>query len=309
VELNVDRVEVLVGGDVVYEVVAINRGPHGAEGCVLEIEWMGKVDLESVELSRGDWTPTAGGLVCELGEMEMGAEATLRLVVRPARPGELICEVTVRSAVHDPFEEDNESRATVLVLPPAELKVTQTASPKPVLVGDQLTYEITVRNDGGYAVPDVRVVDWLPEGVDFVTAVTSQGLTTTHPGVIEWDLGSVEAGTGATVLLTVVPWDPGLITNRVEVLSAYVDPADPNLVSELETLVVDMPPLWIELDGSRIVVSWPLVAEDYVLFVAERLTPGAAWLPDTNPREIEGNRVTVTVKVTDTSRFYRLVRP
>jgi hypothetical protein len=308
-ELGVDRSEVLIGGVLVYEAVLTNQGPHVATSVVLDVEWLGKIELVEVETSRGQWVQMPSRLQVELGDMDVASEAYVRVVVQPSRAGVLLSEVAVMSPVPDPDESNNVATAQVLVIPAADLQVTQTASLDPVMIGDELSYFITVHNGGEYMVPDAQVTVWLPAESDFVTAIPSQGITTNVAGEIEWIVGEMEPGTNASITVTVVPQQATTITNRVVLTSAYVEPDHPNLISELTTTVVDAPPLLIELDGSRIVVSWPTLAQDYLLFATDRLDEPVLWYPDGNPRVIEGARVTVTVKVTNAARFYRLSRP
>jgi uncharacterized repeat protein (TIGR01451 family) len=308
-ELSVNRSEVLVGGTLIYELWVTNQGPHLAPDVTLDWEWLGKIDLVEVQTSQGQWSHMPSQLQFELGNLAVAAEISVRVVVKPARAGHLDCEVVVASSVPDPDESDNMVAVQVVVLAPADLLVTQTASPNPVMVGESLSYWITVQNRSDYTVPDLQVAVWLPEGTDFVTALTSQGLKTAVAGVLEWDLGAVEAGSNATVTVTLVPRQAGTITNRVTLFSTYAEETNPNLVSELTTLVVEEPPLQIERDGSRIVVSWPALAENYTLFATDSLFEPVLWYPDGNPQVVEGTRITVTVKVTNAARYYRLRRP
>jgi uncharacterized repeat protein (TIGR01451 family) len=308
-ELSVNRAEALVGGTLIYELWLTNQGPHIAPDVKLDWEWLGKIDLVEVETSQGQWSHMPSHLQFELGNLEVAAEVYVRVVVEPARAGHLGCEVVVTSSVPDPDESDNVATVQVVVLAPADLLVTQTASPNPVMVGEPLSYLITVYNRGDYTVPDLQVAVWLPEGTDFVTALTSQGLKTTVAGVVEWDLGAMEPGTNATVTVTLVPRQAGMITNKVMLFSAYAEETNPNLISELTTLVVEEPPLQIKRDGSRIVVSWPGLAENYTLFATDSLLEPVLWYPDGNPQVVEGTRITVTVKVANAARYYRLRRP
>jgi uncharacterized repeat protein (TIGR01451 family) len=192
---------------------------------------------------------------------------------------------------------------------PADLVLAQSANRSPVLVGDQLTYTITVQNRGDYAVGDIRLTDELPAGVELVSTVISQGVVTNEAGVIEWQLGPLDPGLTASVLAVVVPQETGLLTNRVTLESSYVDSENADLTSELVIESVAAPPLSITPDGSRVVLAWPAIAEDYVLEVTENLGEGSTWLVDGNPYVVVDNQVTVTVKVTNGRRFYRLVRP
>jgi large repetitive protein len=301
--------EVLTGQELIYEVKVTNSGPHVAIGAMVELEWLGKVDVVDVELSQGEWRQSPSQVECLLGDVAIGAEVWVRVTVRPARAGALGCDVIVGSATADPMSEDNHDLVTVTVLAPADLVITQSASQDPVYLGDSLSYRIEVQNLSDYTVPDVRVEDWLPLGTEFVSALSIQGLVTSEPGLVEWEVGALEPGNVAELTVTLVPLQGGTLTNTVVVLSAYVDPADPRVRSELLTGVVTEPPLRIEVEGSRVVLSWPVLAEGYYLEAVDRLDHPELWYPDGNPRVVVGDRATVTVKVAGTLRFYRLVRP
>ena len=68
VGLELGQEEGLVGRELGYEVVVTNLGPHEARGVVLEMEWLGEVELVLVEASQGDWEETGGKVRCEIGE-------------------------------------------------------------------------------------------------------------------------------------------------------------------------------------------------------------------------------------------------
>ena len=57
----------------------------------------------------------------------------------------------------------------------ADLAVTKTGLPDPVLVGSNLTYTVTVTNNGPNNASNVMVTDTLPANVTFVSATPSQG--------------------------------------------------------------------------------------------------------------------------------------
>ena len=57
-----------------------------------------------------------------------------------------------------------------------DLSITKADSPDPVFVDHELTYSITVTNDGPDAAAGVQVTDPLPSGVDFVSANAGPGL-------------------------------------------------------------------------------------------------------------------------------------
>jgi uncharacterized repeat protein (TIGR01451 family) len=105
----------------------------------------------------------------------------------------------------------------------ADVSVAKTDSPDPVSVGADLTYTITVRNDGPAPAPGVHVVDALALTLDFVSATASQGTCSEVALVVTCDLGIIPNGSVATVVLVVQPEVAGSLMN---VAAAAPTPAD-----------------------------------------------------------------------------------
>src|SRR6476661_4333281 len=101
----------------------------------------------------------------------------------------------------------------------ADLALSKTDSPDPVVVGNNLTYTIKVDNPTASTGPATNTVvtDTLPAGVDFVSAT---GGTCQRSGdTVTCDLGQVDAGTTATVTIVVKTKRDGTLTNTASVTS------------------------------------------------------------------------------------------
>ncbi|MGA2786622.1 MAG: LamG-like jellyroll fold domain-containing protein [Verrucomicrobiota bacterium] len=109
---------------------------------------------------------------------------------------------------------------------PADLAITQTNSPNPVDAGNNLTYTITVTNNGPNGVTDAMVFDGLPAGVAFVSAAASQGTCILSNGLVTCTLGVIPSAGAASVNIVVMPPTGGILTNTAIVFS---DESDPNL--------------------------------------------------------------------------------
>ncbi|MBI3459898.1 DUF11 domain-containing protein, partial [Candidatus Acetothermia bacterium] len=72
-----------------------------------------------------------------------------------------------------------------------DLAVTKTDSPDPVIAGNNLTYTLTVTNNGPDNAGGVTVTDTLPGGVTFISAVPSQGSCSQSAGVVTCSLGTM----------------------------------------------------------------------------------------------------------------------
>jgi uncharacterized repeat protein (TIGR01451 family) len=107
--------------------------------------------------------------------------------------------------------------------PTADLAISKTDSPDPVTVGNNLTYTITVTNNGPSTATGVNVSDTLPAGETFVSATPSQG-SCTGTSTISCAVGSIANGGSATVTLVVTPTQTGGISNTASVAGNEFDP-------------------------------------------------------------------------------------
>ena len=114
------------------------------------------------------------------------------------------------SLTGDPNTANNGASAVTTVNPAADLSVTKTDAPDPVLVGQQLTYTLTAQNAGPSAAPSVQLTDTLPAGVTFVSAVPSQGTCSQASGTVTCPLGTIASGANATVSIKVTPAGAGV---------------------------------------------------------------------------------------------------
>ena len=118
--------------------------------------------------------------------------------------------------------------ATTPSPPLADLGVTLTASPEPVLVGDQLTYTATVGDTGPMRAPDATLRETLPAGVTFVSATASQGSCAQAEGVVTCTLGAIEKGANATATVVVSPTQAGALAVSAAVSGTRQDPNQSN---------------------------------------------------------------------------------
>ena len=128
---------------------------------------------------------------------------------------------------------------------PADLTVTKSDNPDPVLVGGTLTYTIQVANLGPQSAERVKVDDKLPGQVAFLSASASSG-SCKHKGKgVTCDLGTIAAdptkANAVTVTIQVRPTKAGTITNTATVDGAGSDPVRANDRAKASTTVTAAP--------------------------------------------------------------------
>ncbi|HEX8844560.1 MAG TPA: PQQ-dependent sugar dehydrogenase [Pyrinomonadaceae bacterium] len=122
----------------------------------------------------------------------------------------------------------------------ADLAVTKTASPNPAAVGTNISYRISVTNNGPAAATNVNLTDTLPAGVTFVSASTTQG-TCGGTGPVNCSIGSLANGASAIITIVATPTTAGQITNNATASGNEAD-ADASNNTAAVTTVVDNPP-------------------------------------------------------------------
>jgi len=151
------------------------------------------------------------------------AAGTLQMVVRVDSPlisGTLIYNAVTISDTTDLTDTDE---ITTSVQAFADLAVSKTDDPDPVVPGSLLTYTLRVINNGPNDAENVVVTDTLPTEVTFVSATPPE---MSGPNPLVWNLGTLAVGDPQTitVLVQVHSWVTQTFTNTVQVGSDTPDP-------------------------------------------------------------------------------------
>jgi len=111
---------------------------------------------------------------------------------------------------------------TVTPLDTADLVLSKTDSPDPVIAGGSLQYLVTVLNNGPSTAENVVVTDTLPAGVTFVSTA---GCAEDPAGVPTCTLGSIPASTSPGFIITVAvdPTTAGSLVNNAAVFSTTAE--------------------------------------------------------------------------------------
>jgi uncharacterized repeat protein (TIGR01451 family) len=118
-----------------------------------------------------------------------------------------------------------------------DLSVTISTPDNLALIGDQLTYLITVTNTGPLQAASVVLEDPLPPGATFVSATSARGVCANVGGILFCNLGQMAGGDGVTVTVILDAARAGLITNTVTVLRPEGDGYPPNNTAAAVTAV------------------------------------------------------------------------
>ncbi len=107
--------------------------------------------------------------------------------------------------------------------PGVDMALGMSAQPNPVTVNSNITYTISVTNNGPDAAKGVAVVQNLGPGEVFVTGSASQGTVTASGSTVSCSLGNMAAGSNATINIVVQPTTTGVVFSTATVSSSIPD--------------------------------------------------------------------------------------
>jgi large repetitive protein len=217
------------GSNVTFTITVSNAGPDQATGVVVtDLLPSGLVFVSSTP-SQGSYVSSTG--VWTVGSINSGATATLSLVARVNSTAAITNSAQVTAAgVFDPDSTPNDgtgddfASATIDAPNAADLRLAKTlVGPNLVNVGQNLTFRLTLTNDGPDAATGVTVRDLLAAGLTFVSAMASQGTYNSTTG--DWTVGDVANGASLTLDIVATLATAGAKTNTAEVtVSGTFDP-------------------------------------------------------------------------------------
>jgi uncharacterized repeat protein (TIGR01451 family) len=143
--------------------------------------------------------------------------------------------------------------AVTVVSPAADLAITKTASPDPVLTSQSLTYTLTVNNLGPSMATSVAVTDALPASVTIVSATSSQGNCTNVGGIVTCDLGNLAGNAIATVTIVGAPTATVNITNITNTAMVEANEFDPFTANNTASATTTV---WLDSIGDGIPDWW-----------------------------------------------------
>jgi uncharacterized repeat protein (TIGR01451 family) len=219
----------LVNGTLTYTVTLINNGPSTASAVMVTNALPGSAQIQSVTVSQGTTTTLGNVILWSItNKLSMGASATATITVTPTVQGLITAIATAGAHEFDPVAANNRASVTTTVGPSADLGISITDYPDPVVAGSNLTYTVTVTNKGPSTASSIIVNETLPSPVNVLSTNTTQGTTFVGSGSLTWNVGTLTAGASATLTLGVQTVTNGTLTTIASVVATEPDPQPAN---------------------------------------------------------------------------------
>ncbi|MBV8546382.1 MAG: DUF11 domain-containing protein [Acidobacteria bacterium] len=209
------------GSDVSFDVTVSNFGPDDAATVSLSDPLPPGMIFVSATQNSGPTfscsTPGVGvngTITCTIALLTAGASANFTFVanIPPATPaGTTFTNIaTVSTATFDPNDENNSSTGTTIVpSPQADLSVVKNG-PAAAMADTNVSYSITVTNQGPDAAASVSLTDELPGTMTFISMLQNSGPafdcnplpSVGSGGIVTCTIDPLSAGATATFTLT-----------------------------------------------------------------------------------------------------------
>ena len=242
---------VTAGLRITYTITVTNAGPSTAENVLLLDRLPNGIVVLSAVVSGGPGSCVTGmpgsfvdQLRCGLDTMLVGAVRVVTIVARVNAnvPNGTILEndVAVTSDKFDNNNANNFGHNLTTVSTAADLSISKTDNPDPVVAGQNLNYTIRVTNTGPSDAQNVVVTDTLPVSTTFLSAIGAACVVDPiNTNTVVCNLGLMPAGSTRvfSILVNVNPNAPALLTNTVVVGSETADPCAANNTGTAVTTV------------------------------------------------------------------------
>ena len=242
-------------GDITYTVTVTNGGPDAAPNAILNVPMNNTLRFVSVVTPSG-WTctpPAVGGGTswsCTRASFPTATPSVFTIVLRANDEQFGINDQTIHqvfaagSSVADPNNANNiVDVATLYSTPDANVNITATDAPDPVVNGNNLTYTITAVNAGPDAAPNAQVTMSPHPSLTFQSLAAPAGWSCTTPAVnasgpVICTNASFASGASANFTLVtklVIAGAGGTISSTFGVGSSVQDPLPANNSIEVFT--------------------------------------------------------------------------
>jgi len=242
------------GGTVTYTIVATNSGPSDVSGASVTDAFPGGLSGVSYTATTGSppasgFTASGSGNISDTNlTMPAGSSITYTATgtVSPsATAGSAISNIATVAqpgTVTDDDPDNNTSTDTLTVTASADLSITKTG-PSTAIPGSNITYGISVANDGPSPAADATMTDPLPPGLTLVSVTPPTGWACpSPPSVAPGSNGTVTCSTTSSVSASSPPavfsivahvsrTATGALSNTASVSSTTHDPRPANNTS------------------------------------------------------------------------------
>lgn len=234
----------IVGNNYTYIISVTNNGPSTAGNVSVGQTLPSSVIFVSGSSSQGAVVQNNGVVTANLGPMSAGGTATVLVTVLPAVAGVFSSTASVTSDQPDFNLVNNNVTVISHINPPtADLTIGLLPAPTSLIVGGNVTYTLSVTNNGPSSASAIVVTNSYSAGLLLRSATISQGsLYITNGNTVVCSFGSLAHGATATATITATASVAGTMLSSARVFSTNPNEIDPNPNNDFVTVPIAVGP-------------------------------------------------------------------
>ncbi len=253
IEKSTTQTNLRAGEDVTYTIVVHNTGLGGGNDVEITEYLPSNASFKSASTSSGSYNSASN--IWSAGDIPAGGSATLTLVLTvsaSAKDGDTVLNtVSVTHEAGNPLADPPTDSVTTPVSVPV-LSIVKNSTQSQVRAGEDITYTITVTNNGPVDASNVLITETLPTNAAFKSASPSDGTYNSISRV--WSIDALDSGDTATLTLVLTTSnsavDGSTVVNTASITSENGVTLTP-AISDSETTPVRNPILMIDKNTTQ----------------------------------------------------------
>lgn len=228
------------GNAITYTVVAKNNGPDAAKDVmVTDAVPAGMTYIDAESSSLCDVSDDI--VLCNIGTLNKTQQQLMTLkfqIAQNAVCGNKNNTAVVSSTTQDPTSTNNTATAVTNITgcPSADVSITKTA-PASATYGKNLTYQMTVKNNGPDSAQEVTVTDAVPANMEYNDSASFPGCFDSGDSIIVCPIGTLTPQQVKNFLITFVPRTCEGVSNTAVVSTTT---RDYNSANDTSTAVIEV---------------------------------------------------------------------
>ncbi|MBI4318601.1 MAG: DUF11 domain-containing protein, partial [Chloroflexi bacterium] len=224
-----------------FQALLIDRSDTGAGNFDIEFNY-DQIKWETGAASGGN-SSCRGGFSARVGYSNgSGLPGTFYELPGSGNPGAFL-DTTVTGLIHNSLNSGQLGRYVFNVRNgtpvQSDLALSMTATPNQPMVGNPLTYNLTVSNLGPEPATGVILTDTLPAGIPFAVSMpSSPNCDLSASPTVSCNLGSIAVNGSASASIVVTPTTQGTIVSTAGVRANQPDPNLSNNTASVSTTVI-----------------------------------------------------------------------
>ncbi|HEY2324730.1 MAG TPA: hypothetical protein VGJ82_17865 [Thermoanaerobaculia bacterium] len=252
---------VTAGTDLTYTITASNNGDVALDAAAIRDPLPPSTTFVSIAAPGGWSCAGTSTITCSAPGMAAMSSAVFTLVVHvdPATPAGSLTNTAFFDTTSGGRDQTISGSASTQVVVSADLSITKSDAPDPVMPDGNITYTIGVANPGPSNAASVTLSDTIPPSTTFVSLVPAAGWSCSGTSTITCSIASMPMGT-ASFQLT-VKTGLGAAGTTLSNTATVSSPSDPNAANNSATATTTVSPLpaGIPVLGGRELVMLALV--------------------------------------------------